>query len=131
MAASSQPHADARLLPACQSPHHAPLWCRGKWVVGVEPLITGSREHKPPWGMCRVTLLSSLHKILFAIFFHPGWTTAFLCREGTRTSDVSSSRTDKEMSPAADQTTQSSAALDVNSCLISDVRRSRVTLKLI
>lgn len=56
-------------LLACQSPHHAPLWCRGKWVVWVGPLITGSREHRPPWGMRRVTLLSSLNKIFICFFF--------------------------------------------------------------
>ncbi len=59
-------------LLACQSPHHAPLWCRGKWVVGVGPLITSSREHRPPWGMRRVTLLSSLNKI-FICYFFPSW----------------------------------------------------------
>lgn len=58
-------------LLACQSPYHAPLWCRGKWVVGVGPLITSSREHRPPWGMRRVTLLSSLNKIFICYFFPP------------------------------------------------------------
>lgn len=59
-------------LLACQSLHHAPLWCRGKWVVGVGPLITSSRDHRPPRGMCRATLFSSMEKkILFAIFFPP------------------------------------------------------------
>lgn len=59
-------------LLACHSPRHAYLWCRGKWVVGVGPLITGSREHRPPWGMRRVTLLSSLNKI-FICYFFPLW----------------------------------------------------------
>lgn len=59
------------VLLACQSPRHAPLWCRGKWVVGVGPLITSSREHRPPWGMRRVTLLSSLNKIFICYFFPP------------------------------------------------------------
>lgn len=63
-----------RMLPkllACQSQHHAPLRCRGKWVVGVGPLITSSREHRPPWGMRRVTLLSSFNKIFICYFFPP------------------------------------------------------------
>lgn len=59
-------------LLACQSPHHAPLWCIGKWVVEVGPLITSSREHRPPGGMRRVTLLSSLNKI-FICYFFPSW----------------------------------------------------------
>lgn len=70
-------------LLACQSLHHAPLWCRGKWVVGVGPLITSSRDHRPPRGMCRATLFSSMEKKIYLLFFfHPGWTTAFLHWEG-------------------------------------------------
>lgn len=71
-------------LLACQSAHHAPLWWRGKWVVvGVGPLITSSRERRPPWGIRRLTLLSSLNTIFICYFFHSGWTTAFLHREGS------------------------------------------------
>lgn len=70
-------------LLACQSLHHTPPWCRGKWVVGVGPLITSSRDHKPPWGMCKATLFSSMEKKNYLLFFsHPGWTTAFLHWEG-------------------------------------------------
>ena len=35
----------------------------------VGPLITSSREHKPPGGKCRVTLLSSLKTIFYLLFF--------------------------------------------------------------
>lgn len=97
----------AELL-ACQSLHHAPLWCRGKWVVGVGPLITSSREHRPPWGMRRVTLLSSLNTIFICYFFSTlaGQQHSYTGR-GTCTSSLSS-RTGKDMSPTTAHTEGSS-----------------------
>ncbi len=59
--------------PSCWRANHltTPLFQRGKWV-GVGPLITSSGEHRLPWGMRRVTLLSSLNKI-FICYFFPSW----------------------------------------------------------
>lgn len=69
---------------------------RGKWAVGVGPLITSSREHRPPWGMRRVTLLSSLNTIFICYFFstlagqqHSSTgrgTSALSCRAGSSVS---------------------------------------------
>lgn len=71
---------------------HAPprLWCGGKWVVEVWPLITSSRrDHSPPQGLCRVALFSVVERKkkkrgeIICYFFRLGWTTAFLCWEGS------------------------------------------------
>lgn len=81
-----------RMLPellACQSLHHAPLCCRRKWVVGVGPLITSSREHRPPWGMRRVTLLSSLNKIFICYFFSPWLDNSIPTQGGERAHHLS------------------------------------------
>lgn len=74
--AQQRAHSPTWLLPESltfQSPHHAPLWCGGKWVLGVGPLITSSREHRLPWGICRVVLFSSMKKKKKICYFFPPW----------------------------------------------------------